>query len=143
MTRSPDELATALRDAITLTADQALAPAEWIATAALTMSEAADEIERLAYLINTPETRDFLEAVMREAGHQRERWGVSHDEGKEDPDWFWLLGYLAGKALHPGIDGEKKRHRIVAAAAALANWHLRELGTDTRMRPGIAPPEDE
>lgn len=49
--------------------------------------------------INTPEVADFIKAVEREALHQRERWGVDHDSGKTDADWFWLIGYLAGKAL--------------------------------------------
>lgn len=50
--------------------------------------------------INTPEVNDFLKAVELEAKHQRLRWGTSHDGGKTDADWFWLIGYLAGKALH-------------------------------------------
>ena len=36
------------------------------------------------------------------------RWGNDGDAGKTDADWFWLIGYLAGKALHnPGGDEKK------------------------------------
>lgn len=101
--------------------------------------EAADaEVARLQALINTPQTGDFVEAVKLEAAHQRERWGAEHDEGKEPHDWFWLLGYLAGKAL---AKPEKRLHHIVSSAAALLNWHRHETGEATEMRPGIAPPE--
>jgi hypothetical protein len=98
----------------------------------------ADEVERLDRLINTPHTADFLRAVHLEAVHQRERWAADHDAGKSDADWFWLVGYLAGKALHKP---EKQVHHIITTAAALLNWHAAKTGTDTRMRPGISPPE--
>lgn len=104
--------------------------------------------------INTPETREFVVAVVREAAHQRMRWGSEHDAGKTDADWFWLIGYLAGKALHNPIEAppadvvlteddarEKRLHRIITVAAAAANWHAAILGR-TNMRPGIAPPSD-
>lgn len=105
--------------------------------------------------INTPEIQDFILAVEREAKHQRLRWGVEHDGGKTDADWFWLIGYLAGKALHnpgpfvpdgvdlellPAYKVEKQLHRIVTIAAAALNWHSAKLGTYTAMRPGIEPP---
>lgn len=83
--------------------------------------------------LSTPEIRDFIVAVEREALHQRERWGANGDEGKTPPDWFWLVGYLAGKALHKP---EKRLHHIITAAAALMNWHAAEVGTYTQMRPG-------
>lgn len=102
------------------------------------------ENERLKELLNTPEIADFAKAIQLEAAHQRERWGSKHDAGKTDADWFWLIGYLAGKALHnpdPGTDPtEKKMHRIVTIAAAAANWHAAVLG-QTDMRPGIDTPE--
>lgn len=97
------------------------------------------EVERLQALINTPHTADFLEAVKLEAIHQRERWGSEHDSGKTDADWFWLVGYLAGKALHKP---EKQVHHIITTAAALLNWHAAATGADTRMRPGIEPPRE-
>lgn len=98
------------------------------------------EIERLDQLINTPHTADFLSAVHLEAVHQRERWSAEHDGGKTDADWFWLVGYLTGKALHKP---EKQLHHIITTAAALLNWHAAKTGHDTRMRPGIAPPLSE
>lgn len=101
---------------------------------------AETECERLKALINTPEVFDFVKAVQLEAAHQRKRWGSDHDAGKSDADWFWLIGYLAGKALHnPGVDAEKQLHRIITIAAAAANWHAAKRG-QTNMRPGIETP---
>lgn len=88
--------------------------------------------------INTPEIHDFIVAVEREALHQRERWAADHDAGKADADWFWLIGYLAGKALHKP---EKRLHHIITTAAACLNWHAAALGAHNAMRPGIAEPE--
>lgn len=99
--------------------------------------KAAAELERLHALINNPHTADFVEAVKSEAAHQRERWAAEHDAGKADADWFWLIGYLAGKALHKP---EKQLHHIITTAAACLNWHAHKTGTSTAMRPGIAPP---
>ena len=80
-----------------------------------------------------------------EAAHQRERFSVDHDAGKGPEDWFWLVGYLAGKALRSAIAGDldKALHHCISTAAALANWHAALLGADNRMRPGIAPPDGE
>lgn len=122
------------------------------------------QVERLRAQLNSPITDDFVQAVIVEAAHQRERWGTEHDGGKSDADWFWLIGYLAGKALHnpaspelaeaviaaaaehkaketlqAGLQ-EKQLHRIITVAAAACNWHMAVLGK-TNMRPGIAPPE--
>lgn len=99
-----------------------------------------DRRSKLEALLNTPETADFIEGVRREAAHQRERWSDGHDAGKDQPDWFWLIGYLGGKALRASIEGdlEKARHHTISTAAALANWHLALSGADTSMRPGIA-----
>ena len=113
-----------------------------------TLSRATAAEAKVAVLekaLNTPEVFDFVKAVQLEAAHQRARWGSDHDAGKTDADWFWLVGYLAGKALHnPPNDmhpAEAQLHRIVATAAALANWHAAKLGL-TNMRPGIEPPID-
>lgn len=109
------------------------------------MSETAQqlraEIERLRGLLNTPELIDFARAVQLEGAHQRERWGTDHDAGKTPADWFWLVGYLAGKALHEHLAGntDKALHHVITTAAALANWHAAILGL-TNMRPGIEPP---
>jgi hypothetical protein len=90
--------------------------------------------------INTPEIKDFMVAVEREAKHQRLKWGSEHDAGKADVDWLWLLGYLAGKAIHAPTP-EKALHHIITSAAACLNWHSAKLGIYTAMRPGIEPPK--
>lgn len=73
--------------------------------------------------LGTPEIDDFFLAVKKEAAYQRERWQGDHDKLKTDADWFWLIGYLGGKALHnPGGNSEKKLHRIITVAAAACNW---------------------
>ena len=97
------------------------------------------EVRELREKLNTPELIDFSAAVVLEAAHQRERWTSTHDAGKEPQDWFWLLGYLAGKALkaHASGDTEKALHHTISSAAALANWHAAILG-QTNMRPGIS-----
>lgn len=83
------------------------------------------EVERLNAIVNTPQADDFLRAVSTEAEHQRQRWPQGHDEGKTDADWFWLIGYLAGKALHAHTAGAigKAEHHVITTAAACANWH--------------------
>jgi hypothetical protein len=101
---------------------------------------ALNRIAELDAKLNTPHTADFLEAVRLEAAHQRERWAAAHDAGKSDADWFWLLGYLAGKAIRPDCTPEKKLHHIITTAAACLNWHAHATGQDTRMRPGIEAP---
>jgi hypothetical protein len=104
-------------------------PADWE-----TIKAKADKYDA----INTPEIDDFLSAVKNEALHQRERWGAEGDAGKHDADWFWLIGYLAGKAIHqPG----KILHHIITTAAACLNWHAHKTGHYAKMRPGIEEPE--
>ena len=102
------------------------------------------ENERLDGLLNSPEILDFNKALPLEAAHQRERWGTDHDTGKTPADWFWLIGYLAGKALHSLVSGntEKALHHVITTAAALCNWHAAILGK-TNMRPGIETPAGE
>lgn len=118
------------------------------------LDSAADELERLHGLLNTPHTADFMQAVALEAAHQRERWGTQHDAGKEDSDWFWLLGYLGGKALNSAkayeasdcSDAkahEKSLHHIITTAAACLNWHAARSFASNVMRPGIDPPSLE
>ena len=105
---------------------------------AATVAELRAEVGRLNAIVNTPQANDFLRAVSTEAEHQRQRWGSDHDAGKTPADWFWLVGYLAGKALHAHGAGDttKAEHHIITTAAALANWHLSMFGK-TDMRPGI------
>lgn len=90
------------------------------------------EVARLQLLINTPELEDFDKAVPLECAHQIERWGDAHDRSKSAENWYWLVGYLAGKALRAAIDGdrEKSLHHTISAAAALRNWH-RAIQQDT------------
>jgi hypothetical protein len=118
--------------------------------------DALIELKRLRELINSPHIMAFLEAVKIEAIHQRERWGIDHDAGKSDADWFWLIGYLAGKALQASTQEPdainpntatpivtKQLHHIITTAAACLNWHAHKIGDSTRMRPGIEPPKGE
>lgn len=80
-----------------------------------------DDLERVR---DSPETADFIRGIQIEVAHQRERWKAT-DPVKTAADWFWLVGYLAGKALHSAMHGDSKKalHHTVTAAAALANWH--------------------
>ncbi len=108
-------------------------------------SEVADELgrvrrdlEALQALIGRPHIGAWVDEVIAEAAHQRRRWGSEHDEGKEPQDWFWLIGFLAGKCLRAHLDGdtEKARHHTVSTAAALAHWAAGIDGIETVMRPG-------
>lgn len=74
---------------------------------------------------NEPITEDFFAGVKQEMAHQLERWGTTHDRNKAPPDWFWLLGYLAGKALQAVIAGDRRKalHHCISSAAALGHWH--------------------
>lgn len=95
------------------------------------------ELDRLIALINTPEVNAYLRAVHIEAVHQVERWGVASDRGKRAADWFWLVGFLAGKALHAATDGdhEKALHHCISTSAALYNWHCAIKAVDVRTCP--------
>lgn len=92
--------------------------------------------------LDEPIVDDFFAGVEREAAYQRERWGTYSDAGKEPTDWFWLIGYLAGKALNSAIRGDRDKalHHTISTAAACANWHAAIKGTSNEMRPGIEPP---
>ncbi len=100
------------------------------------------ERDALSLLLNTPEVDDFDRAIPLEAAHQVQRWGVKHDSGKEPADWFWLVGYLAGKALTAHLLGniDKAKHHTISTAAALRNWHAHIRSGNTLMRPGIEEP---
>lgn len=102
--------------------------------------KAAAELHRLHQLIYNPHTADFVRAVEAEAVFQREKWSADHDVGKTDADWFWLIGYLAGKAINKP---EKQLHHIITTAAALLNWHAARTGAHNGMRPGIMPPDTD
>ena len=87
--------------------------------------EACAERETLRDLLDTPLFDDITKAVGREAAHQIRRWGRAHDRSKSAENWFWLVGYLAGKALRSAITGdlEKAKHHTISSAAALMQWH--------------------
>lgn len=120
----------------------ALIAAGWSPCATTEMQLAREEIARLNAVIHTPHTSDFLQAVSIEAEYQVQRWGTADREGKEPHDWFWLLGYLAGKALTAFLKGDQAKglHHIVSSGAALMNWHRYTTGKSTAMRPGIGNP---
>ena len=77
------------------------------------------------YEKDVPITEDFLAGVKAEKEHQLKRWGTTHDRNKAPADWFWLLGYLSGKALAAAIKGDREKalHHCISSAAVLANWH--------------------
>lgn len=127
--KAPNKVSAAIR--AHLSVDGAGDPRLWL-------EPAADEIDRLEALLNTPHTADFLEAVRLETAHQVERWGTVRDRAKAPQDWFWLLGYLAGKALRAHMDGDKEKalHHTISSAAVLANWHAHISGAETTFTPG-------
>lgn len=100
---------------------------------------ASEGRDRLAALIMRPYVGAWLDEILIEAAHQRDRWGARQDHGKAPEDWFWLVGYLAGKALaaHKAGDVDKARHHTVSTAAALAHWAAAVSGDETVMRPGV------
>jgi hypothetical protein len=98
------------------------------------------ELYNLKVLLNAPEVDDFDKAVPLEAAHQVLRWGAEADAGKTPPDWFWLVGYLAGKALAAALGGDqhKAKHHCISTAAVLRNWHAHIRSGESAMRPGIS-----
>jgi hypothetical protein len=104
------------------------------------LKEELDNVDRLKALLDTPEIEDFDKAVPLEAAHQIKRWGAQHDEGKNPEDWFWLVGYLAGKALSAFKSGDlaKAKHHCISTSAALRNWHAHIRTGESEMRPGIS-----
>lgn len=102
---------------------------------------AEKEIARLRRLIGRPYHGSWTDEVLVEAAHQRERWGAKQDVGKQPEDWFWLVGFLAGKALaaHKAGDAEKAHHHTVSTAAVLAHWAAQISGHENVMRPGLGP----
>lgn len=98
------------------------------------------ERDQMFGLINSPELVNFLRGVQLEAVHQVQRWGEAHDRKKRPADWFWLVGYLAGKALHAAVSGgrDKALHHCISTAAALYNWHCAISNSDVRTLPGLS-----
>jgi len=84
-----------------------------------------EDCRALRELLSRPEIDKFLEGVKLEAAHQLPRWTVEKDRAKDPEQWYWLVGYLAGKALQAqraGDDG-KFMHHLISTAAVLSNWH--------------------
>jgi len=83
--------------------------------------EALREFDLIA---SQPITKDFLDGVTAEATFQRAKF-AKDDVSKQPQDWFWLVGYLGGKALrgHLEKDRLKALHHTISVAAACANWH--------------------
>ncbi|MFY0993518.1 MULTISPECIES: hypothetical protein [Pseudomonas] len=104
------------------------------------VAELQAEIEQLKKLLDTPHTADWFEGVKLEAGHQVKRWGSDQDAGKAPADWFWLIGYLAQKAMiaHMSGDQDKARHHTISTGAAMLNWFRQVVGDSSAMRPGLA-----
>ena len=105
-------------------------------------------VKELEALLDTPEIIDFAKAVQLEAAHQRKRWGSEHDAGKTDADWFWLIGYLSGKALHnpppddckcPTVNQALRRLGLTLrpedelAPEGLTTWHLKSCVTEKKL----------
>lgn len=90
-------------------------------------------------LISRPYIGAWSDAVIIEAAHQRDRFGAKHDHGKNPEDWFWLIGYLAGKCLaaHKAGDVEKAKHHTVSTGAVLAHWAAAIGGDESAFRPGL------
>lgn len=107
------------------------------------LAETCAERDRLAALLNTPRTADFLESVQLETAHQIERWGAAHDRGKSAENWYWLVGFLSGKALRAVIEGDREKalHHTISSAAALANWHAAITAADPSSR-GVGDDRD-
>ena len=118
---------------------------DWLAHVLQTLLFEQAAAVRMRALLDTPETEDFDKALPLEAAHQVKRWGSEHDAGKNPEDWFWLIGYLAGKALAAQKAGNdhKAQHHCISAAAALRNWHAHIRSGETTMRPGIEPPTEK
>lgn len=113
---------------------------------AATEAELQDRNARVLYLeglINTPTIDDFFRGVRIEAAHQVEKWGKEHDASKDAPAWFWVIGYVAGKALRAGIVGDRSKllHHIVTTAAVCFNWFCHVTSDPTRV-PGGEPPKE-
>lgn len=82
------------------------------------------EHDLLKELLSRPQIDEFYDGIVTEAAHQRQRWGDAHDRDKSAENWFWLVGYLSGKALRSAVEGEqnKARHHTISSAAALFQW---------------------
>jgi hypothetical protein len=101
-----------------------------------------ESVEEYKRSLDVPELEDFTKGTILEAQHQRQRWGDEHDTQKDPEEWFWLVGYLAGKGLHAQRAGnmEKFKHHLVTGAAVLANWHARTVAELRALAGSSGPP---
>jgi hypothetical protein len=90
----------------------------------ITAVRLAGQMEEANRYLNTPEYEDFAAGVVSEARHQLTIREMD-DKLKTPGDWFWTLGYLAGKALWSATnrDWTKTKHHLITSAALLNNWH--------------------
>lgn len=74
---------------------------------------------------DNPIIHNFVEGLVAEKAHQTKRWGTVHDRNKPHMEWFWLIGYLAGKGLSAALKGDydKAMHHCISTAAVCAQWH--------------------
>lgn len=107
------------------------------------LDEARKTLAEAHRIWDGPETSDWFEGVRKEAAFQVAEWGKKHDDGKGPQDFYWTLGFLAGKALSSAIAGdiEKAKHHTISSAALLLNWHARLSGQADMFRPGIENPD--
>lgn len=100
-----------------------------------------EEVAKLRELVGRPYIGAWTDEVIVEAAHQRFRWGADSDQGKSPEDWFWLVGYLAGKCLaaHRAGELDKARHHTVSTAAVIAHWAALISGEESIFRPGLGP----
>jgi len=84
-----------------------------------------EDCRAMREILNRAEIDSFIEGVKLEAAHQLTRWGTEQDRNKGPEEWYWLVGYLAGKALQAqrADDEGKFMHHLISTAAVLANWH--------------------
>lgn len=74
--------------------------------------------------LNKPYNEDWLQGVCIEIMYQETKW-EKQDANKRPEDWFWTLGYLAGKCLYAYMhkNKTKAKHHTISAAALLYHWH--------------------
>lgn len=76
-------------------------------------------------VIETAVNAPFLAGLNVEEQYQQLIWGTPHDREKTPHAWYWLLAYLAGKAVTAQQTGdfEKAMHHTISSAAMLSQWH--------------------
>lgn len=103
------------------------------------LADTGRRAEEMEALISRPYIGAWSDEILIEAAHQRTRYGADHDHGKAPEDWFWLIGYLAGKALaaHKAGNAAKAHHHTVSTGAVLAHWAAAIDGNEEIFRPGL------